>query len=142
MRIAAAQGLIKMGCRVLGDVDSPVIPTMLYLASNINGFSEACLRRNLAVVVVGYPATGIYAARARCCVAAAHTDEQLAHGLKEWEAAAQEVGVLFDRKLVSGSKGSVKRLEPTPPCVVASLRGDDRCTPRRRRWSLADQAAR
>ena len=41
-----------MGCRVLGDVDSPVIPIMLYHPEKIYNFSQACLRRNLAVVVL------------------------------------------------------------------------------------------
>ena len=34
------EGLFQMGCRVLGDVDSPVIPTMLYIPHAISGFSR------------------------------------------------------------------------------------------------------
>ena len=91
-----------MGCRVLGDVDSPVIPTMLYIPHAISGFSRQvhlgeylgdayahtardlrihisrqALARSLAVVVVGYPATPVLLGRARCCVSASHTDDQL-----------------------------------------------------------------
>ncbi len=47
------EGLIRIGCRVLGDVDSPVIPIMLYHPEKIYNFSQACLRRGLAVVVAG-----------------------------------------------------------------------------------------
>ena len=40
-------------------------------------FSRECLARGLAVVVVGFPATPIVAARARFCLSAAHTKEML-----------------------------------------------------------------
>ena len=34
-------GLIRIGCRVLGDADSPVIPIMLYHPEKIYNFSQA-----------------------------------------------------------------------------------------------------
>jgi len=40
-------------------------------------FSRECLRRNLGVVVVGYPATPLVEGRSRICVSAAHTREML-----------------------------------------------------------------
>ena len=63
------EGLIKIGCRVLGDVDSPVIPIMLYHPEKIYNFSQACLKRSLATVVVGYPATPLLLSRRACCCA-------------------------------------------------------------------------
>jgi serine palmitoyltransferase len=92
-------GLMQMGCRVLGDVDSPVIPIMLYHPEKIYTFSQACLKRNLAVVVVGYPATPLLLSRARFCIAAAHTTEEIDRGLELVEEAAREVGVIYDRPL-------------------------------------------
>jgi hypothetical protein len=50
--------LKEMGCHVLGDDDSPIVPMMLYSAPNICSFSRECLKRGLAVVVVGFPAVG------------------------------------------------------------------------------------
>ena len=91
------EGLIRMGCRVLGDVDSPVIPIMLYHPEKIYNFSQACLRRSLAVVVVGYPATPLLLSRARFCIAASHTKAELESALSKIEAAAKEVGVLYDK---------------------------------------------
>merc|ERR1719440_699017 len=90
-------GLIRIGCRVLGDVDSPVIPIMLYHPEKINLFSQACLKRNLAVVVVGYPATPLLLSRARFCIAASHTEAELDECLLKIAEAAQEVGVRYDR---------------------------------------------
>merc|ERR1712185_853967 len=85
------EGLIRMGCRVLGDVDSPVIPIMLWHPEKIYNFSQACLRRNLAVVVVGYPATPLLLSRARFCIAASHTPEELDAALAQIAEAAREV---------------------------------------------------
>jgi len=34
--------LIKMGCEVLGDRDSPVVPVMLYIPTKISMFSRMC----------------------------------------------------------------------------------------------------
>ena len=64
------EGLARMGCRVLGDANSPVIPIMLYHPEKIIKFSRACLKRGLATVVVGYPATPLLLSRARFCIAA------------------------------------------------------------------------
>ncbi|MEE6512892.1 hypothetical protein FKM82_020209 [Ascaphus truei] len=41
------------------------------------------LKRNIGVVVVGFPATPIIESRARFCVSAAHTKEMLDLALKE-----------------------------------------------------------
>ena len=35
-------GLLRLGCRVLGDADSPVVPIMLYHPEKIYDFSQAC----------------------------------------------------------------------------------------------------
>jgi len=69
--------LIKMGCQVLGDEDSPVIPVMLYVPSKLSMFHALCMERGLAVVCVGFPAVPLNGARARICISAGHTREQL-----------------------------------------------------------------
>lgn len=42
-----------------------------------SGFSREMLKRDIAICVVGYPATPIISSRARFCVSAAHTREDL-----------------------------------------------------------------
>jgi serine palmitoyltransferase len=71
-----------MGFEVLGDNDSPVMPIMLYNPAKIPAFSRECLRENLAVVVVGFPATPLLLARARICISASHSREDLIKALQ------------------------------------------------------------
>ncbi|PIA41872.1 hypothetical protein AQUCO_02100003v1 [Aquilegia coerulea] len=74
--------LQKMGFEVLGDNDSPVMPIMLYNPAKIPAFSRECLRQNVAVVTVAFPATPLLLARARICISASHTKEDLMKGLE------------------------------------------------------------
>ena len=69
--------LRKAKFHVLGDTGSPVVPVMLYIPSKIKAFGVECRKRNMAVVVVGYPATPILLSRVRFCLSAAHTREDL-----------------------------------------------------------------
>jgi len=69
--------LVDMGLHVLGNYDSPVVPVMLYNPTKIAAFSRECLKRGIAVVVVGFPAVPILMSRARFCISAAHTREDL-----------------------------------------------------------------
>lgn len=74
--------LRKMGCEVIGDPDSPVMPIMLYNPAKIPAFSRECFKRDVAVVTVAFPATPLLLARARICISAAHTREDLQRALK------------------------------------------------------------
>ncbi|CEG48930.1 serine palmitoyltransferase [Plasmopara halstedii] len=76
------QKLINMGVIALGDFDSPVIPVMLYHMSKVGEYSRECLKRNLAVVTVGFPATPLLLSRVRFCVSAAHTKQDMDEALK------------------------------------------------------------
>jgi len=76
------QKLKEAGFRILGGYDSPVIPLLLYHPCKIYAFSNECLEKNIAVVVVGFPATSLLSSRARFCVSAAHTREQLEKAVK------------------------------------------------------------
>ena len=62
--------LTKMGLHIYGDYDSPIIPVLLYFPAKIAAFSRECLKRNLAVVVVGFPATSVVYSRVRFCISA------------------------------------------------------------------------
>lgn len=67
----------RIGLHVYGDADSPIIPVMIYMPSKVAAFSRECLKRGLAVVVVGFPATAVVLSRARFCISAGHTREDL-----------------------------------------------------------------
>ena len=100
------EGLIRMGCRVLGDRDSPVIPIMLYHPEKIYNFSQSCLKRDIAAVVVGYPATPLLLSRARFCIAASHTEEQLDGALLKIAECARENGIRYDLSKPEAAKGA------------------------------------
>lgn len=74
--------LRKLGCEVIGDPDSPIMPIMLYNPAKIPAFSRECFKRNVAVVTVAFPATPLLLARARICISAAHTREDLQRALQ------------------------------------------------------------
>mmetsp|Transcript_64386 Transcript_64386/g.151603 ORF Transcript_64386/g.151603 Transcript_64386/m.151603 type:complete len:663 (+) Transcript_64386:318-2306(+) len=88
-------GLQRMGCEVLGDEDSPVIPVMLYNPAKIPAFSRECLARKLAVVVVGFPATPLIKSRVRFCISAAHTESDLIDALRVVDEVADKVMVKY-----------------------------------------------
>lgn len=72
-----ASKLREMGFIVYGDEGSPVVPLLLFNPAKISAFSREMLKREIAICVVGYPATPIISSRARFCVSAAHTREDL-----------------------------------------------------------------
>lgn len=86
--------LQEMGFIIYGNKDSPVVPLMLYMVAKIGAFGREMLRRNIGVVVVGFPATPIIESRARFCISALHTREMLDRALS----AINEVGDLLNLK--------------------------------------------
>ena len=72
----------KIGLHVYGDDDSPIIPVMIYFPAKLPAFSRECLKRGLAVVVVGFPATSVVMSRARFCISAGHTREDIEYAVK------------------------------------------------------------
>ncbi|XP_022774198.1 long chain base biosynthesis protein 2a-like [Durio zibethinus] len=87
--------LIKMGFEVLGDNDSPVMAIMLYNPAKMAAFSRECLKQNVAVVTVTFPATPLLLARARICVSASHTKEDLIKALEVIDQVGDLVGVKY-----------------------------------------------
>uniref|UniRef100_A0A8C6V185 Serine palmitoyltransferase, long chain base subunit 2a n=1 Tax=Neogobius melanostomus TaxID=47308 RepID=A0A8C6V185_9GOBI len=98
--------LQEMGFIIYGNNDSPVVPLMLYMVAKIGAFGREMLRRNIGVVVVGFPATPIIESRARFCISALHTREMLDRALS----AINEVGDLLQLKY------SRKRVRPSLAC--------------------------
>jgi serine palmitoyltransferase len=94
-------GLKRLGFIVYGHDDSPIIPIMLYNPAKMPAFSHEMLKRKISVVVVGYPATPLVSSRARFCVSAAHTKEDLDRMLS----ACDQIGDLLQLKFSSGIAG-------------------------------------
>merc|ERR1719150_1760625 len=69
--------LTKMGFQVLGDIDSPIIPILIANPGKLIATSRECLKRGIAVVAVGFPATSVVASRIRFCISASHTRGEL-----------------------------------------------------------------
>ncbi|PVU97296.1 hypothetical protein BB561_000637 [Smittium simulii] len=88
--------LKQMGFLVLGSKGSPVVPLLLFNPGKIPAFSHECTKRNMAVVVVSYPATPIISGRVRFCLSASHTREDLNLALKHID----EIGDLLQLKLL------------------------------------------
>eukprot|EP00210_Caulerpa_lentillifera_P002944 g2811.t1 len=91
------QKLVKMGLDVLGDWNSPVMPIMLYAPGKLRTLSKECLKRNLATVVVGFPATTLTTARARICISASHTKEDLDFALDVLDEMASLVQIRYNK---------------------------------------------
>jgi len=75
--------LKEMGFIIFGNADSPIVPLMLYHPTKFIAFSRQMLKRGIAAVVVGYPATDKNTGRARFCLSAGHTREDLDRALGE-----------------------------------------------------------
>ena len=97
-------GLKRLGYIVYGHDDSPIIPVMLYNPAKMPAYSHEMLKRKISVVVVGYPATPLVSSRARFCVSAAHTKDDLDRML----AACDEVGDILQLKFSSGVAGGAR----------------------------------
>ena len=86
----------RLGLHVYGDMDSPIIPVLIYQPAKIVAFSRECLKRGVAVVVVGFPATTIALGRARFCISAAHTRKDMEFAVKVIEEVASLVCVKYE----------------------------------------------
>ena len=107
-------GLKRLGFIVYGNDDSPIIPVLLYNPAKMPAFSHEMLKRKISVVVVGYPATPLVSSRARFCVSAAHTRDDLDRLL----AACDEIGNVLQLKFSSGVAGGA---EPLPEGITPEM---------------------
>ena len=87
--------LLKQDLVVLGEEASPVIPIMIYGPNKVALFSRELLKRNVAVVVVGYPATPLMEARCRLCISASHTRADIDRCLSAIDEVASIVGLRY-----------------------------------------------
>lgn len=107
-------GLKRLGFIVYGHDDSPIIPLVLYNPAKMPAFSHEMLKRKIAVVIVGYPATPLISSRARFCVSAAHNKDDMDRLL----AACDEIGNVLQLKFSTGIAGGA---EPLPEGVTPEM---------------------
>ena len=89
--------LLEMGYHCLGDWDSPIIPVMVYRPSAMALISRECLKRNVAIVIVGFPATSLSTSRIRICISAAHKRSDLDYCLKVMHKCGVLTGSMLNR---------------------------------------------
>ena len=87
--------LLELGFNVLGDWDSPVMPVMIFNPAKLPAASREMLRRGVAVVVVGFPATPLLTARMRVCISASHTREDLDFALEMFDDLVDECALRY-----------------------------------------------
>jgi serine palmitoyltransferase len=104
---------------------------MLYNPAKMPAFSHEMLKRKISVVVVGYPATPLVSSRARFCVSAAHTKEDLDRMLS----ACDEVGDLLQLKFSSGVAGGAEPEELTEKTDKIMAQPQE---PRLPRWKIEE----
>jgi len=97
--------LVDMGFIVYGNKNSPVVPMLIYMPASVTRFNREMLRRGIAVVTVGFPATKLLDARVRFCISAAHTRQMLDTALQ----AIDEVG--YDISLRYSTRHKHRRLK-------------------------------
>jgi serine palmitoyltransferase len=122
-------GLKRLGFIVYGQDDSPIIPIMLYNPAKMPAFSHEMLKRKISVVVVTYPATPLELSRARLCVSAAHTKDDLDRML----VACDEVGEALQLKFSSGVAGG---LHERPDFV--DINNPNKTVLERPRWTVKE----
>jgi serine palmitoyltransferase len=102
-----SMGLRKLGFVVYGHRDSPIVPILIFNPGKLSLFSRMMLERyQIAVVVVAYPATPLISGRARFCVSAAHTKDDLDRVLR----AADDIGSILGLKLAPRKHYSIDKV--------------------------------
>ncbi|CAF0926045.1 unnamed protein product [Rotaria sp. Silwood1] len=92
------QKLVDMGFIVYGNKNSPVVPMLIYMPARVTRFNREMLRRGIAVVTVGFPATKLLDARVRFCISAAHTRQMLDTALTAIDEVGAEISLRYSTR--------------------------------------------
>ncbi|CAF1459312.1 unnamed protein product [Rotaria magnacalcarata] len=92
------QKLVDMGFIIYGNKNSPVVPMLLYMPARVTRFNREMLRRGIAVVTVGFPATKLLEARVRFCLSAAHTRQMLDAALKAIDEVGTDISIRYSTR--------------------------------------------
>ena len=90
----------RLGLHVYGDENSPIIPVLIYCPAKVAAFSRECLKRGVAIVVVGFPATSVILSRARFCISAGHTKRDLEFAVKVIDEVSSLLGLKYGKTLL------------------------------------------
>ncbi|KAF8270672.1 serine palmitoyltransferase 2 [Lactarius quietus] len=103
-----SRGLTKLGFIISGHDDSPLVPLLLFGLGKMCAFLQMMRARKapIVVVVVCYPATALVTSRARFCVSASHTKDDIDTVLL----ACDEIGDILDLKHFPGGRWSLERI--------------------------------
>uniref|UniRef100_A0A915IXD9 serine C-palmitoyltransferase n=1 Tax=Romanomermis culicivorax TaxID=13658 RepID=A0A915IXD9_ROMCU len=98
--------LSEKGFTLYGHPESPVVPVMIYFLSKITYASRWLIERGVGMVVVGFPATSMTTARARLCLSASHTKQDLDKALEVLNQLGDEISIRHNsrKKDENGSK--------------------------------------
>ncbi|KAJ6075940.1 hypothetical protein N7499_007921 [Penicillium canescens] len=130
-------GLKRLGFIVYGHDDSPIIPVLLFNPAKMPAFSHEMLRRKISVVVVGYPATPLVSSRARFCVSAAHTKEDLDRVLTACDEIGNVLQLKFSTGIAGGALPAAEQSAPPPEMEKEwHRRRSEHLTPPR--WRIED----
>ncbi|KAJ5204477.1 Pyridoxal phosphate-dependent transferase major region subdomain 2 [Penicillium cinerascens] len=130
-------GLKRLGFIVYGHDDSPIIPLLLFNPAKMPAFSHEMLRRKISVVVVGYPATPLVSSRARFCVSAAHTKDDLDRVLTACDEIGNVLQLKFSTGIAGGALPPTEEMAPPPEMEKEWHRKrSDNLTPPR--WRIDD----
>ncbi|KAJ5561556.1 Pyridoxal phosphate-dependent transferase major region subdomain 2 [Penicillium sp. DV-2018c] len=130
-------GLKRLGFIVYGHDDSPIIPVLLFNPAKMPAFSHEMLKRKISVVVVGYPATPLVSSRARFCVSAAHTKDDLDRVLTACDEIGNVLQLKFSTGIAGGALPASEQAAPTPEMEKEwLLKRSNNVTPPR--WRLED----
>ena len=94
------QKMKDCGLHVYGDIDSPIVPVMVYFPAKLAAFSRECLKRGVAVVVVGFPATSVIMSRARFCISAGHTKDDLDYAVRVIKEVADLIFMKYEKNFL------------------------------------------
>ena len=95
--VTIRQRLADAGFVLLGPSDSPVIPIMIAHPQKMSTFSRECLRRGLAVVAVGYPATPLLGLRVRLCISAGFSDADVESAATKMIEIGRQVSIDYNK---------------------------------------------
>jgi len=97
--------LLEKGFKVIGDMNSPVVPMMIFHPLKMTEFSRESLKRGVAVVGVGPPVTGVNGSRARFCISASLSKEDLDKAIR----VVEEIGELLLCSYVDDTKKTLEQ---------------------------------
>ncbi|KAE9553645.1 hypothetical protein FO519_003146 [Halicephalobus sp. NKZ332] len=87
----------QLGFLIYGQDDSPVVPILTFFMTKVVYFGVATLKQNIGLICVGAPATAVNKARARVCLSADHTKEQLDEVLRVLDEVGEEMNIKYGK---------------------------------------------